>query len=199
MDPSIVPSEAIEESTVITPKKHLNTTAALDYDEHHDGHNDIDHYNNNDDIDVDVIETKFNHPYDDISVISNISTFARPSILSNTMEGDMTHKSFHPSDYDVDQNAARITAMMTAKNDDDNQQDDKCRDFDHIIGANDDDGDRHDDVGGDHINDGGNSVITYEECNNSDGDSYEDVEDPMLCLSADSMEIFRDHEIRIRR
>jgi len=188
MDPTIVP---IDESTVITDKKHLNTSAALDYDEHHDGHNDNDHYNNNDDIDVDVIETKFNHPYDDISVISNISTFARPSILSNTMEGDMTHKSFHPSDYDVDQNAARITAMMTTKNDDDNQQD-------HIIGANNDDDDRHGDVGGDHINDGGNSVITYEECNYSDGDSYEDVEDPMLCLSADSMEIFRDHEIRIR-
>ena len=196
MDPTIVP---IDESTVITDKKHLNVTATLDYDEHHDDHNDNDHNNNNDDIDGDVIESQFNHPYDDISVISNISTLARPSILINTMEGDMTHKSFHPFDYDVDQNAARITAMMTAKNDNDNQQDDKCRDFDHIIGANNDDDDRHGDVGGDHINDGGNSVITYEECNYSDGDSYEDVEDPMLCLSADSMEIFRDHEIRIRR
>ena len=199
IDSTIVPSEAIEESTVITDKKHLNTTANLDYDEHHDGHNDNDH-NNFDDIDGDVIETQFNHPYDDISLISNISTLARSSILINTMGGDMAHKSFHPSDYDVDQKAARITAMMTAKNDDDNQQDDKCRDFDHIIGANDDDdGDRHGVFSGDHINDGGNSVITYEECNYSDGDSYEDVEDPMLCLSADSMEIFRDHEIRIRR
>ena len=200
IDSTIVPSEAIEESTVITDKKHLNTTATLDYDEHHDGLNDNDH-NNFDDIDGDVIETQFNHPYDDISLISNISTLARSSILINTMGGDMAHKSFHPSDYDVDQKAARITAMMTAKNDDDdNQQDDKCRDFDHIIGANDDDdGDRHGDASADHINDGGNSVITYEECNYSDGDSYEDVEDPMLCLSADSMEIFRDHEIRIRR
>ena len=198
IDSTIVPSEAIEESTVITDKKHLNTTATLDYDEHHDGLNDNDH-NNFDDIDGDVIETQFNHPYDDISLISNISTLARSSILINTMGGDMAHKSFHPSDYDVDQKAARITAMMTAKNDDDNQQDDKYRDFDHIIGANDDDGDRHGVFSGDHINDGGNSVITYEECNYSDGDSYEDVEDPMLCLSADSMEIFRDHEIRIRR
>lgn len=201
IDPTITPSEAIEESTVNTDNKHLNATATLDYDEHHDdsdhdGHNDNDH-NNNDDIDGDVIEAQFNHPYYDISLISDMSTLARSSILINTIGGDMAHKSFHPSDYD-DQKAARITAMMTAKNDGDNQQNDKCRDFDQIIGANDDD-DRHGDVVGDHINDGGNSILTYEECNYSDGDSYEDVEDPMLCLSADSMEIFKDHEIRIRR
>ena len=234
IDPTIIPFvvteaiersiiiDSIEESMISSHNKHLNTPATPDYDEHHDDdnndhddhHDGVDHDDddghNNGNIDDDVIEVQLNHPNDDISLISDMRTL----VITG---GD---KLLHPSDYN-DQKAAMITAMMTAKYDDDavdddvddnkqkddKQQDDKCSGFDQIIGANNDDDNRNDDDGDDdrhddgdhHIIDGGNSILTYEEYNYSDGDSYEDVEDPMLYLSADSVETFRDCDIRSRR